>query len=305
MYLDWRVIWIKCSFIVCSLFQYFVVVFPFDGPLPSFTNTPQHVIVSKGAVAILRCGVENLGTKTVSWRKLPYNVPITVGKSQFLEIDRFKLVRVLHLEEWNLSIKNAQIFDSGTYECQVSLKSEKIRRNITLTVLESTTVQITPSIHLSGTQIVEKGSPIRLTCNATGDDSPPQSIDWFKDGSRLQTSYANQIYIHQHVSITDHAIASTLDIDKARMSDMGLYVCRASRNLATRMQVDVLNAETNNKRRETPGGLPSGYSSASCSAILTSSLISIVSTLLLCWLHQYHMFSFDLMSMYNIKTEAV
>lgn len=71
----------------------------------------------------------------VSWRKLPYNVPITVGKDQFLEIDRFKLFRVPYQGEWNLHIKNAQPFDSGTYECQVSLKGEKIRRNITLTVL--------------------------------------------------------------------------------------------------------------------------------------------------------------------------
>lgn len=90
---------------------------------------------------------------------------------------------------------------------------------------------------------MEKGSRIQLVCNATGDDSPPQSIDWFKDGDKLQTSYEKQIYIHQHVSISEHAIASTLDIDKARMTDMGLYICRASRNLATRLKVDVLNGE--------------------------------------------------------------
>ena len=68
------------------------------------------------------------------WRKQPYKVPIIVGKEQFLEIDRFQLLRVRHKDEWNLLIKNTQPFDSGTYECQVSLKGFLIRRNVTLKV---------------------------------------------------------------------------------------------------------------------------------------------------------------------------
>ena len=73
----------------------------------------------------------------VIWRKQPYKVPIMVGKEQFLEIDRFQLLRIPHKDEWNLLIKNTQPFDSGTYECQVSLKGSLIRRNITLTVTGS------------------------------------------------------------------------------------------------------------------------------------------------------------------------
>lgn len=97
---------------------------------------------------------------------------------------------------------------------------------------------------MTGTQIVEKGTPIQLLCNATSSDDKLQSIDWFKDGKKLQTSYANGIFISQKVvSISDHSIASSLDIDKARMSDMGIYICRASRELATRLKVDVLNGK--------------------------------------------------------------
>jgi len=70
----------------------------------------------------------------VTWRKLPYTVPISVGEQLFLDIDRFKLNHVLHSGEWNLHISNAQTFDSGTYECHVSLKGSTIRRNVTLTV---------------------------------------------------------------------------------------------------------------------------------------------------------------------------
>jgi len=50
-----------------------------------------------------------------------------------------------------------------------------------------------------------------------------------------------QIYIHQHVSLREHLLSSTLDITSARMSDMGEYVCRASQKLVTRIKVDVLN----------------------------------------------------------------
>ena len=36
------------------------------GPLPSFTNTPTNVTAYTGSEVKLRCGVEHLGTKTVS-----------------------------------------------------------------------------------------------------------------------------------------------------------------------------------------------------------------------------------------------
>ncbi|XP_060574037.1 leucine-rich repeats and immunoglobulin-like domains protein 1 isoform X2 [Ruditapes philippinarum] len=258
---DWRIFRIKCYLILCCFLQNICLVLSSEGPLPSFTNTPTNVVTHKGSVAILRCGVDNLGTKTVTWRKLPYNIPITVGKDQFLKIDRFKLFQVPYQGEWNLHIKNAQPFDSGTYECHVSLKGEKISRNITLTVLETATAPLIPSINMSGTQIVEKGNPIKLLCNATSGNDKLQSIDWFKDGNKLQTSYTNEIFISQKVSISEHSITSTLDIDKARMTDMGRYVCRASRNLATRMKVDVLNgkkAETYNEKRETHSEIMSG-----------------------------------------------
>jgi len=48
------------------------------------------------------------------------------------------------------------------------------------------------AIVISGTQFVEKGSQILLTCNVTSND-PPQSIDWFLDGRKIQTSYADKV----------------------------------------------------------------------------------------------------------------
>jgi len=42
------------------------------GRLPVFTDTPTNVTTSRGSVAVMRCGVDNLGTKTVSWCMLSY-----------------------------------------------------------------------------------------------------------------------------------------------------------------------------------------------------------------------------------------
>lgn len=80
-------------------------------------------------------------------------------------------------------------------------------------------------------------------CNVTSNDDPPQSVDWFKDGSPLQTSYSREIYIQQSVSIASKKLVSAVDITRARMSDTGVYVCRASDKLATRIKVDVLNGK--------------------------------------------------------------
>lgn len=70
----------------------------------------------------------------VIWRKQPYNVPITVGLEQFLEINRFYLSHVPHRDTWDLLIKNVQPFDAGTYECQIASTEKLLRRNITLYV---------------------------------------------------------------------------------------------------------------------------------------------------------------------------
>lgn len=42
-----------------------------------------------------------------------------------------------------------------------------------------------PDIQISGSQFVEKGNTLTLTCNATGFDYPPDELDWFKDGLKL------------------------------------------------------------------------------------------------------------------------
>ena len=43
-------------------------------------------------------------------------------------------------------------------------------------------------VRLTGPAYVEAGDRVTLTCNATGSRTP-ESVDWFKDGAKLQPSH--------------------------------------------------------------------------------------------------------------------
>lgn len=98
-----------------------------------------------------------------------------------------------------------------------------------------------PNIHISGTRFVEKGGSIFLICNASNTDSPPEGLDWFKDGNLLTKRKRFDMHIHKQLSVSTNTIVSALRIDKAEMADTGTYVCRTSGLLTTRFKVDVLN----------------------------------------------------------------
>ncbi|XP_045216172.1 hepatocyte cell adhesion molecule-like isoform X2 [Mercenaria mercenaria] len=219
---------------------------------PKFYPTPTNVTYEKGGLAILYCSIENLGTKTVIWRKQPYNVPITVGQEQFVEINRFYLSHVPYREEWNLLIKNVQPFDAGTYECQISSTEKVLRRNITLNVVESSGL-LKPEISITGTRVVEKGKSIHLTCQASGTTSPPEGIDWYKDGNILTTEKRGDLLIEKQISFTTRMIVSRLTIAKSYMSDTGTFVCRTPELLTATFKVDVLNHPNDPDRKDKRG----------------------------------------------------
>lgn len=60
-----------------------------------------------------------------------------------------------------------------------------------------------PPIAISGRNYVEMGQPIHLFCNATGPDGVHLSIDWFKDGDRIDH------YSYRHILITNYNLVET------------------------------------------------------------------------------------------------
>ncbi|KAK7116484.1 zwei Ig domain protein zig-8-like [Littorina saxatilis] len=251
---------------------------------PKFLKTPVDVTVREGSMAVLPCAVQYLGPRQVAWRR------VDSDDKHFLTVGTFTWARgnnVMieyhqepgYITHWNLLIKNVREQDAGVYECQITAK-KKIVRFVTLHISGPPVSE--PGISVKGKEYVEKGDPIHLICNATGGSQIPEDIDWFKDGSKIDTRRKNhQVVITKFRSIEQQALISELIIDHSRMRDSGTYICRSSEKEIDSLKVTVLVADTNNVKRDKPEGTTSEESklAASSSATRTSSLTSL--TLLL------------------------
>ena len=93
----------------------------------------------------------------------------------------------------------------------------------------STIASLLSDISLSGTQYVNQGSVINLTCNATGGIHAPLGIDWFFKGKRIQTTqsqWKDRIQILKRKK--GRYYISDLIIGRSTMNDQGTYVCRST-----------------------------------------------------------------------------
>ncbi|XP_041363298.1 lachesin-like isoform X2 [Gigantopelta aegis] len=251
-------------------------------PEPSFVSIETNFTFTEGDLARLRCSVSNLGTKKVIWRRMSDPNPLTIGQRTFVEDRRITVEHSPLHPDWNLIIKQVRRDDAGVYECQVSSRSRFLRWNVSLYVIARTTPRrIKPAIKIKGAKYVEKGMNVRLTCNATGAVHPPDEIDWFKNGDKLETNYARKVYIQKRVSLTTRTILSILEIKNAKMTDAGLYICRTSDLQIKSRRVNVLNAETVNVKRgtehesENASGFKDGHALKAVNGKASSSKLSI------------------------------
>ncbi|KAK3597020.1 hypothetical protein CHS0354_014908 [Potamilus streckersoni] len=225
------------------------------------TDTPDNVTHYKGERATLQCSIRYLGTKEVIWKKQNEPHVLTVGKFVFVDDPSYAIDHVSHRQEWNLIIVKVKPRHAGVYECQVSTK-EDLRRLIQLNVIDKPAPK-KDGIAISGKEFVDKGDPIIITCNATGENRPPDDIDWFKDGTKLKPDAVRNIYIEKYSLVHTKTLHSTLEIENSDMSDSGNYVCRSSDLLITSKNIMVLNAETKPGKR---GGFQSGTGSSADSS---------------------------------------
>ncbi|KAK6180561.1 hypothetical protein SNE40_012693 [Patella caerulea] len=236
-------------------------------PLPSFLDTPTNTTFGVGEEAILQCAIQNLGTRTVVWRRASDPNPLTIGDNTYVSDDRIRVLHEKYSMEWSLHIRDVTFEDEGVYECQISSKSRSVRRLIMLRVNEKPSKNSKgPEIEISGLTFVEKGNPLKVTCNATGNDYPPEGLDWFKDGLKITPN--DRTSINMDVSISDRTIISTLVILRADMYDAGTYVCRTSDLQITSAKVNVLNTDTDIEKRDF--SFDKKHPTASCSHQLIS-----------------------------------
>jgi len=92
---------------------------------------------------------------------------------------------------------------------------------------------------------VEKGNPIKLKCNATGKTSPPDDVDWFKNGHNIKETYGGKLEISKIRETETKSLYSELTIKHSEMSDAGPYICRSSDSDIGILIVNVLNCKYN------------------------------------------------------------
>ncbi|XP_045156360.2 zwei Ig domain protein zig-8-like isoform X2 [Mercenaria mercenaria] len=235
------------------------IAYDYESPT-YFIPQPHNVTFHIGQTATLLCSVENLGNKTVVWRKASNPHPIAIGEFIYAPDKRYSVQISKERREYNLQIHNIRQEDSGVYHCQISTK-EKLIRHILLTVEEGDMIPpyIMPEIVLSGNEYVNAGDTIRLVCNVTGNTDIPQDVDWFRDGILLRPFSSPKIHIRKDTSITRRKLDSVLEIHNSNLDDDGLYICRNSETLIASLKVNILNEiKSNTGKRGTAGDAKSG-----------------------------------------------
>ncbi|KAK3096969.1 hypothetical protein FSP39_005246 [Pinctada imbricata] len=182
--------------------------------------------------------VDNLGPKTVVWRREATDYVLSIGTMMYAPNDEMSIdYRTFPRDrtQWDLIIKRAQPEHSGTYECQISA-AKVYTYYVRLTVR---------AIELQGTEYVNKFSQINLTCNATGATRAPDDIDWFHNGQKI---YMKDPKWQERLTITKYqpeipgrSLISQLLIKRSRISDHGTYICRSSDLNTKSIPVHVLN----------------------------------------------------------------
>ncbi|CAL1528011.1 unnamed protein product, partial [Lymnaea stagnalis] len=229
-----------------------------DDEQPAFLPRPTNVSFNRGETAVLVCGIENIGPRTVIWRRASDPNPLTIGSDVYVGASRYSADNRPDDKEWRLVIHDVRDTDAGVYECQISSK-RKLIQHVLLRVLAGTprpdkdkylkqeqnspVIIQEPGIFMSGSKFVEKGDPIHLSCNTTGQAEAPEDLDWFKDGIKLTPDGLQQIKIEKfHVHAT-RTLVSTIVVKHSRMEDAGTYVCRSSNLSMTSTKVHVLNGK--------------------------------------------------------------
>ncbi|BFZ02015.1 hypothetical protein BsWGS_05054 [Bradybaena similaris] len=251
---------------------------------PEFLNSKTNVSAREGELATLPCGVRNLGTKQVAWKRLG------AKDGHFMTVGTFTWVRENNIQVdhraadgkisyWNLIIKSVHKDDEGTYECQITDKVP-LRKHIHLIVLPRPAVK--PAVVLMGNEFVDRNEPIKLRCNATG-PKIPEDIDWFKDGTKLDTRATKNpnIIITKYMSLEDQAFISDLVIEHTDTGNSGTYICRSSDREVGSLKVTVLVADTTNVKRGTGAQQSERQSNKSSGTYVTTvSLVPVTGLLL-------------------------
>ncbi|XP_029207691.2 peroxidasin homolog [Acropora millepora] len=158
-----------------------------------FLTKPQNTTVVIGKSAFLHCNATGSPEPVVSWRK----------EEGERDEKRFK-----QLKNGTLLIRDARMSDAGQYLCIAANQLDLKETKVTLRVVESEVIRLSPSHKYSIEAFL--GGRRKITCEFHG--RPPIKVRWYMVGKKPLPAR-----IEQH--------GSSLIIQKVALSDAGQYFC--------------------------------------------------------------------------------
>ncbi|XP_045131173.1 protein amalgam-like [Portunus trituberculatus] len=215
--------------------------------------------------AELNCRVNKIGNRTVSWLRHRDTHLLTVGPYTYTSDQRFRAVHTPGSEDWTLTVKFAQVRDSGMYECQVST-TPPMRHYIWLTVVEpKTTIFGGPDV------FINRGSNINLTCVVDYTPKPPSYVIW-KHNNKVIT-YDSERGGVSVVTEKGPRTTTNLLVRGAFPKDSGSYSCNPSSAPVAEVVVHILNGEHPEAMQH------GGHSPSEVSALLLGAAVTLAAAL--------------------------
>ncbi|XP_046650888.1 uncharacterized protein LOC124341979 isoform X1 [Daphnia pulicaria] len=122
-------------------------------------GTTNHMIILQGETVLLPCKAYSLGQRTVSWiRRRDWHI-MSSGSHIYTADSRFSVLNRPGSPDWILMLKSPQLYDSGTYECQIAGGQGQVSHFVELLVWAPVASVVEGSEHH-----VEAESNIQLHC---------------------------------------------------------------------------------------------------------------------------------------------
>ena len=147
-----------------------------------------------GSTVVLACRINNLGSSSVTWLRLPQLTVLSSGGSVFSSSPRVSVVHSLGSPDYNLQISSVERSDEGQYQCQLNTRTPTTRlvnllitaphhhHNLPALALRAQTSGLTTNTrtdilapdHLTDTE----GGTVTLECVVTEHHNPPTKFTW-------------------------------------------------------------------------------------------------------------------------------
>ncbi|XP_077985300.1 obscurin-like [Glandiceps talaboti] len=195
----------------------------YDAAVQNFLTVPINVTIVEDSSIILQCIVENKEGEVI-WIK--DGVMITNEYDVNIDNDKYFVIGDEISGEYSLQVTNANVSESGTYQCHVTAavdeNSDEIHSpKVALVVVEPQSFLEEPE----NTIIVETNTAI-LNCSV---ENKHGVLSWTKDGETLNQDREIVVQDSRYEIVTSNSdMEFHLQINDTKLTDAGSYVCEVS-----------------------------------------------------------------------------